>query len=119
MGAKENRDLIVFLYRKAFQGPPERLDRLFAPNYQDHTFWGDLDGLKRVLASVREAFPGIQWKIDDLVVGQDKVAVRGHMLITLVPGPSRRIGFMSWFKILDGKIVEQWGFGDPLFDPQS
>ena len=119
MGVKENRDLILHLYEKAFHGPATELDRCFAPGYRDHTFWGDLEGLKRTLAHLHEALPNLKWKISDIVAEQDRVAARGSIVVMSASGPSRKIRFMSWFKIRNGRIVEQWGFGDPLILPRK
>ncbi|MFO0551764.1 MAG: ester cyclase [Polyangiaceae bacterium] len=60
------------------------VDELLHPDYVNHSPGSpDLprgrDGVRIVVAALRRAFPDLRYTIDDLVVGEDAVAVRATM----------------------------------------
>ena len=80
------------------------------------------DGLKQAVTRVRDAFPDINPVIEDIVAGEDRVAVRVTATGTHenefngIPPTGKS---MTWqevhiFRIADGKIVEHWGEFDML-----
>ncbi len=115
MGVRENRELVLRLFKEGFPKGPRGLDRYYAPGYVDHSGWGDLKGLKAGMAAFREAYPNIEWKIHDVVGEGDKIAVRSSIRILGAVGVIESLASLTNFKIAQGRVVETWGHGDPLF----
>ncbi len=78
--------------------------------------------MKEFLLAVHTAFP--DWKVDirDLVVASNSVAVRWDGLVTHkgvflgIPPTGKQIKVygMSFYRIMDGKIIEEWEQMDSL-----
>jgi predicted SnoaL-like aldol condensation-catalyzing enzyme len=115
MPPSPNKALILDLYKEGFQGDPRGLNRFFAPNYRDHAFFGDLRGLKAALHAFRSAYPYVVWTVEHVVAEGDKVAVHASVAIRSATGTARSIASTSIYRIAQGKIVEHWGNGEPLF----
>lgn len=81
-----------------------------------------LEGFKRSLARLREAFPDIRVTIEDLFAVEDKVVVRwtdrgthqGRFLGMPPTGKLVSAGGITIFRFKGGKIVEQWTNWDTL-----
>lgn len=112
---RDNKNLVLRLHKEGFSGEPQGLNRYFAPNYRDHSFFGDLKNLKAAMAAFGEAYPNVEWNVQHCIAEGDKVAVRATMDIRKATGTDRTIEMTSIYRIKDGKIVEHWGNGDPLF----
>jgi predicted ester cyclase len=115
MGARENKDLLRRLHDEGFPGNIEAIDRYFTANYVDHSFWKDISGLKTTLRAFRAAFPGAQWKVEDMIAEGEKVAVRMAININSAIGAYKSIGSTTIYRFENGRIAETWGHGDPLF----
>jgi predicted ester cyclase len=115
VGTRENKQLVQQLHDDGFPAGPAAMDRFFAKNYVAHGLWGDLAGLKTTLKSFHEAFPNAQWVVEDMIADGDKVAVRSRIQIRSAAGVARSIGSTMIYRIVNNKIVEQWGHGEPLF----
>ncbi|CAN0599247.1 unnamed protein product [Laminaria digitata] len=115
MNPRENKNLVVRLYKEGFSGDPRGLNRFFAPNYRDHSFFGDLKGLKAAMTSFHEAYPNIVWKVEHCLADGDRVAVRTSLNIRNAVGTARTVTSTSIYRIANGKIAEHGGNGDPLF----
>jgi predicted ester cyclase len=80
------------------------------------------DGVRRMVTNLRTAFPDLVFRLDDVVVGADKVAVRWTAHGTH-EGPlgdleatGRRVTWtgIDIVRVLDGRIVELWASPDAM-----
>ncbi|WP_437312817.1 ester cyclase [Sorangium sp. So ce385] len=109
------------------QGRLEVLDELLAPGYINHTPSTPNpppgpDGLKPIVAAFRVAFPNLHFTIEDLVVKDDRVAVRVRMEgdhegpLFGIAATHRRVSVkqinIELFR--GGKIAEHWRVTDEL-----
>ncbi len=100
------------------------VDRLVAPDYQDHDPFpnqpGTREGLKGGMASLREAFPDLTATVEDAVAEGDRVAARfvlkgtntGLFMGRTATGKAVAFEALHVFRIADGKIAEAWGVAD-------
>ncbi|MCH5376201.1 MAG: ester cyclase [Planctomycetes bacterium] len=109
------------------KGNLETLDDFFSPGVVQH-FLPDgseikgLDQLRDQIRSHRESFPDWAEEIRRIVAGEDLVAIHfvstgtnaGSFLGHPPTGKQIHINEMSIFRIVDGKIVEQWLIPDVL-----
>jgi len=79
-------------------------------------------GYLAIIGMMREGFPDIQWTIEEMVAEDDKVAARFVMRGTHqgvffgVPPSGKKIMVqaMNFYRLLDGKFVEERGQPDML-----
>ncbi len=126
--AESNKEVVSRLYAEVMgQGNMAVADEVLAVNYVDHRLpFPDLppnrEGLKETVARVRAAFPDIAPVIEDIVAGDDRVAVRVTATGTHqnpfngIPPTGNRLTWQELhiFRLADGKIVEHWGEFDQL-----
>lgn len=121
-----SRDEIRRLMERYFQevwneGRLEVLDEILTPDYVNHTPSGPPpapgpEGLKPIVEAIRSAFPDLEYTIEDMVVADDKVAVRTTMRGTQsgplfgmpASGKSIEVGQMNIEWLRDGRIAEHW-----------
>lgn len=120
MSIQENKDLVRHFVKSVFQDlDASAVDELVAPDFVSHTwqFPGDArEGLKKVTSSMGKALTDIEFKVDDLIAEDDKVAARLTASATQtgefqkMPASGRRytISEIHVFRLADGKIVEHW-----------
>jgi predicted ester cyclase len=109
--------------------PDERLAELVADDYLNHAAAADrapgLRGAREVEASLRQAFSGLRFDIEDVISDGEKVVVRGAASgrHTGAGGPLRnlpvtgrefRVQRIHIFRVADGKIAEHWASRDDL-----
>ncbi len=104
------------------QGKIEENDALYSPDYVSHGSTRDVGRAedRELMKGWRRAFPDLRVTIDKIVAEGDLVAVRftaegtnsGSANSLPATGKRIRIAAMTIFKIVDGKIVEEW----PIFD---
>lgn len=114
MDPRANKNLVVRLYKEGFAGDLRGLNRFFAPNFRDHSFFGDLNGLKAAVHSFRQAFPSVSWRVEHCLAEGDKVAVRAVMQVKNALGTVKTSSSTSIYRIQNGKIVEHWGNSEEL-----
>jgi len=102
------------------------LDELIAPDCVDHyATAGETAGrewYKQDLIDLTRAFPDSQWTVEDMIGEGDKVVVRltldgtqrGNLSGIKPTGKRIRCPEISIWRIANGKLVEEWGFGDRL-----
>ena len=102
------------------------VEELLAPDFVHHDpFPGmspDREGTKQSFALFRTAFPDAEFKIEEVVAGEDKAAVRWTLRGTHegewlgIPATGRRFGIpgMHMIRMRGGKIVEEWRSADRL-----
>ena len=115
VAVRENKQLLRSLHETGFAEGPAAMEKYFAPTYAAHGLWGDLEGLKTTLRAILEAYPNVEWVIDDMIAELDKVAVRAQIRIRTSLGEVRSFRSTMVYRINNNRIVEQWGHGDPLF----
>lgn len=121
MSIEANKALVRRTFEEIYnQGRYEVADEVFAENYVSHNGLGltmlGSEGIKRVAAMQRVAFPDQQSIIEDLIAEGDKVVVRGvdrltHMGEFLGYPPTGKTFSITWidiFRIENGKLVEAW-----------
>ena len=121
-----NIELVHVVFSEIWSnGNVELIDDLFAENFVGHFPEGTVNGRAGLRAQVnahREAFPDWTEEVEDTIADRDRVAVRftsrgtnlgdflGH------PPTSNRVEIseVAIFRLIDGKIVEQWVYPDIL-----
>ncbi len=109
------------------QGRLEVLDELLSPAYINHTpSTGNPppgpDGLKPIVAAIRQAFPDLHFAIEDVIAGSDSVVIRTTMtgthegeLFGLAPTHRKvRVMQIQIERVKDGRIAEHWRVTDDL-----
>ena len=98
----------------------DRAEEVVASDFIDHApLPGQapgLEGAKRKWAMYLTAIPDLRVTIEDLVADGDKVAVRrsyegthqGELLGIPATGKQLQVGSISIFRLVDGKIAENW-----------
>jgi steroid delta-isomerase-like uncharacterized protein len=98
----------------------DRAEEVVASDFIDHApLPGQapgLEGAKRKWAMYLTASPDLRVTIEDLVAEGDKVAVRrsyegthqGELLGIPATGKQLQVGSISIFRLVDGKIAENW-----------
>lgn len=95
-------------------------DRHFLCHFVAGIEWKGLEELKHQVAATRAAFPDWNERVDDIFVEGDRVAIRftstgtqrGEFEGMAPTGRKVSIQEAAFFRVVDGKIVEQWGFAD-------
>ncbi len=124
----ENEKIIRRYFDEAWnQGKLEVLDEVIDPNYINHSpglpnpLPGP-NGLKPIIAAIRTGFPDLHFQIDDLIIAENKVAVRCTMqgthlgdLFGIPPtGKKVKVNQMQIEYIKNGKIFEHWRQSDDM-----
>ena len=122
MSAEANKALVRRLLERLRVGwTLETVDEFFAPDYRRHltaTTPSLTREEQRLRASrLREAFPDAAVTLEDIVAEGDWVAyrltIRGTHTGEFLGVPATRrqvaVGFFAIVRIVDGKIVEEWG----------
>jgi steroid delta-isomerase-like uncharacterized protein len=125
-------DAKVFVIRRYFaelfnQGKVELVDELLHPEYVNHSpgsphLPGGRAGVAVVVRALRAAMPDLDYEIDDLVVGQDSVAVRATLTGTHhgdlfgLPATGKRVKVtqMTFERFRDGQIIAHHRLTDDL-----
>ena len=99
-------------------------DQLYSPDYICHFLagieWRGVPELKRQVIATRTAFPDWSERIDEIFVEGDRIAIRftstgtqrGEFEGMAPTGRKVSIREAAFFRVEEGKIVEQWGFAD-------
>jgi steroid delta-isomerase-like uncharacterized protein len=127
MSLKENKALVRRAYEGFNDGSVDVLDEVFAPDYVAH-FPGSepvvgREAAKETVQSFIEAFPDIQFVVEDQLAEGDRVALRWSATGTHkgefrgfpskshpIPATGNRVRFSATdiYRILDGQIAEEW-----------
>jgi steroid delta-isomerase-like uncharacterized protein len=99
-------------------------DELYSPNFVCHFVigpeWRGVQGIKDVVAQHRRSFPDWNEQVDDIIAEGDKVVIRftstgtqqGEFAGIAPTGKKVTIREVAIFRLVDGKITEQWGMPD-------
>ncbi len=120
MSTEENKMIVLRSFKGFDKGELNTIQDLTASNFIDHNpLPGQargIEGVKQASSIYRAAFPDARVIIEDLIAEGDKVVIRwtgrgthkGEFLG--VPPSSKHVDLrgISIFRVVDGKIVEQW-----------
>ena len=113
------------------KGNLDAVEELCSPDHVSHDpLVGDIKGIDSLKAEVkayRVGFPDLRFQIIDIVVAGEKVATRwtatgthrGTFLGQLPTGRAQTVDGVTFARVHNGKLVEQWPMWDTLKVAQS
>jgi steroid delta-isomerase-like uncharacterized protein len=123
-----NKALIRRIFEEALQrGDLEIVDRFFSADFVDHSTPGQPrgpGGVRDYFAAIRSGFPDVRVVLEDVIAEGERVVVRSawhgtHRGIYEGSDPTGKPvtrTLIQIFRIVDGKIVEEWNEGGGLLD---
>jgi len=128
MSIAENRAIIErYFYQVWNQGQLEILDEIIDPGYINHSPGianpeKGANGLKPIVSALRLGFPDLRFEIEDMVIADQKMAIRCTMygthlgdLFGIPPtGRSVKVNQFQIEHIKNGKIIEHWRQSDDI-----
>ncbi len=127
MSSDENKSIVVRIFDEiANKKKVDLIDKLFATNYVYHESSGkDIcgpGGFKNMISITHSAFPGYHIKAEDMVAEGEKVACRftangnhqGELMGIPPTGNTFTITGIVIYRIVGGKVIEQWENFDTL-----
>ncbi len=83
---------------------------------------GDLEALENEIKELRDAFPDLEWTVEDMIAEGDKVVIRvmhrathqGEFMGIKPTGKQVAYGSTTTFRLKDGKLAEEWVYSDYL-----
>lgn len=127
MSLEDNKTLARRVLNELFNQKNLRvLDELFTADCVSHAaslgFPGGVEGTKALYAEYIKAFPDMQYKIEDLIAEDDKVAIRHTTSGTHrgtfmgIPATGRRVQFsgISILHVTNGRIAGHWDMSNVL-----
>lgn len=130
--SEENKVVIRRMIEEAWnENNPDALEEFVAPDVFNHNAVPEhqhgIDGVKHILGWVRASFPDARLDIEDMIAEGDKVAARmtssgthkGEFVGIPPTGKRVSVQHVHWFRLADGKVVEQWSVRDDLGQMQQ
>ena len=128
MTTTEDVTQLVFDYGRVWDAdaPEDLVDRVFAPEVVDHDPQPDQrqgrEGFRQLLYLYHLAFPDLRLTHDDVLISDDRAALRWHATGTHegdqlgIPATHRQVRFagIDIVRVQDGRIVERWGYANDL-----
>ena len=110
------------------EGNLDALDEIYAADFVYHNApFPDIEGLeasKQDIAGSRSAFSDLQWTADEMIVEGDTLVTRYTMRMTHtgqspripIPPTGKQVTYVGCLvsHFAEGKIVEEWNYGDYL-----
>ncbi len=86
------------------------VDELLAPDYVNHMLPGGREGFKQFLPMLSSAFPDLKlhYSVEHLIAEGDYVVARLTYHITNAGKEATASGLLSEYRVVNGKIVEDW-----------
>ena len=129
---QKNIDVVLRAHLEVWnQGNYDVIPEIYAEDYQSHFICGlevgGQDGIREFVSGHRRSFPDWTEKVVDIVADGDRVVTRyistgtheGEFQGIAPTGRTITIAEVSIHRVLNGKIVEQWGFPDGLSHVQQ
>jgi predicted SnoaL-like aldol condensation-catalyzing enzyme len=115
MNTNENKAIVRRFIKDVLSGGNINLiDELLAPNYMNPSMGvTDRTGFKTVISGLKASAPARDFEISDLVAKGDLVVFRGNMNFTLSSGKKVSARVITYYRLVDGKIVED----EPISTP--
>lgn len=111
----ENKAVVRrFMTEALAGGSVAALDDLLAPDYRN-PMMGDMgrDGFMAMLPAMRSVIPEMSFDILDLIAEGDVVVARFTSTMTLVTGKRFETRGMTFYRLADGRIVENDAIESP------
>ena len=114
MSTEENKAVVRRFMTEVLQGGDlDALDDLLAPNYINPAMGGaDLAGFRAILTSMG-ADVGMRFNVQDLIAEGDGVVARFALEVTRASGEKLAAQGLTYYRLADGKIVEDDPFTRP------
>ena len=125
--SEENEAVVRRAFDEVAMGDMTAVDEIIAPEFVRHDLAGGReahgpDGVKRLIAALRSAFPDIQTTVDDVISGGDRVVVRftargthrGQFQGIAATGLEATWTGINIYRVADGQIQETWQLADGL-----
>ena len=125
--SEENEAVVRRAFDEVAMGDMTTIDEIIAPEFVRHDLAGGPeahgpDGVKRLIAALRSAFPDIQTTVDDVISGGDRVVVRftargthrGQFQGIAATGLEATWTGINIYRVVDGQIQETWQLADGL-----
>jgi predicted ester cyclase len=115
MSVNENKAVVREFITKVLMGRDVGMvDKLAATNYVNRGAGNlDLAGFKSLLSAMKSAITTQDIEIEDIIGEGDSVVIRGKSNITLPTGKRITARIMTYYRLENGKIVED----DPMSNP--
>jgi predicted SnoaL-like aldol condensation-catalyzing enzyme len=95
-------------------GNTNLIDELLAPEYINLSMGvTNRAGFKAVISGLNASMPARDFEIVDLIAEGDSVVFRGNMNVTLANGKKVSARDITYYRLVDGKIVED----EPISSP--
>ncbi len=123
MSTEDNKALVRRFYEEINQHTLAAVDQLCAPNFVLNGHTQGIEGFKQVLSTYFiTAVPDIQMTIEDMIAEGEKVAARltlrgthaGDLWGIPPTGKQATISSINIWRVVGGKLVEQWSETDML-----
>lgn len=125
MSTEANKAIVIRFLNEAWnKGNPAIADELISPDYVLHGSGQTPgpEGVKRLIAMFRDAFPDARSTFDDVFAEGDRVAVRwathathqGEFFGIRPTGREMVYSGIDIFRLQGGKIIERWSSSDTL-----
>jgi steroid delta-isomerase-like uncharacterized protein len=129
MSAEDNKVTMRRLYEEVINtGDHDRAEEFIAPDMYDHdpslpeNLRHGTEGFKYFFSMAREAFPDLQFTIEDMIAEGEKVVTRftlrgtqeGEFLGMAPTGKRVEVTGIDITRFSDGKMVEHWANTDDL-----
>jgi predicted ester cyclase len=123
MTAEQNKAIFLRFIDELRKGNLAIIDEVCSPDFVFHSpNWPDwprgIEGARKLATYGGQLYRDARATIDDIIAEHDRVAVRwtgtGTWIGQQYPGSPPdgekvTVGSMSWYRFVDGKIVEDWG----------
>ncbi len=121
---EENKEVARRYMEEAFnKGNLAVVPEVVAPDYVHHTNFGEAkgaDGLKQAVTIMRNAFPDLNYTVDNMVAEGDMVAFtlraqgtfKGEFFGMLPTGNQFTYTEGVFMRLEGGKVVESWSYND-------
>ena len=115
MSTEQNEAVVRRFMTEVLQGGNlDVLDEVLAPSYINPAMGGaDLAGFKAILTGMAASAIGMQFTIQDLVADGDAVVARFTIEVTRADGKKLPAHGLTYYRLADGKIVEDDPFTRP------
>ncbi len=115
MSTEQNEAVVRRFMTEVLQGGNlDVLDEVLGPTYVNPAMGGaDLAGFKAILTGMAAAAVGMRFTIQDLVADDDAVVARFTVEVTRADGEKLPAQGLTYYRLVDGKIVEDDPFTRP------
>jgi predicted SnoaL-like aldol condensation-catalyzing enzyme len=115
MSTDKNKAVVrQFIKEVLGSGNTDLIDELLAPEYMNLSMGvTNRAGFKALISGLKASMPARDFEIMDLVAEGDSVVFRGNMNVTLASGKKVSARDITYYRLVDGKIVED----EPISTP--